>query len=306
MHEDVGRQLLTPLVVESRRTERGPRQVTLVRLPAIRSCCVEDAVVRARWWARVNGALGQALLDSDAEAVRMQIGRKIAPTTEAEELLASLWMTDPGGGPATATARAARLAQLAEEVDEILHAGDALWAGALEAWEAVEAAVRAGLDLSSVELLTTPERWANAAISAARHARRPRHAVADLWQRILEGWRSQVQEWEHEWARREAETNNRRRASEGARTRANARSAPDQDPLARARAADVPEIIALFGLASDFGEGDVHRARRREVAKHHPDRAGGNAAMATAVNIMADRLLEYLAQRGSARRYATR
>ncbi|WP_206108020.1 J domain-containing protein [Paludisphaera soli] len=57
-HRGPDRIALTPLVVHSKRTDGGPRQEVLARLPTIRSCCLADRFARAAWWYEVDRTFG--------------------------------------------------------------------------------------------------------------------------------------------------------------------------------------------------------------------------------------------------------
>lgn len=69
---------LIPLLVESRRVNGKPRQLHLLRLPSIRSCCLHSAKARANWWKQVNEALRQFERDS-ADSVRRKLADKVPP-----------------------------------------------------------------------------------------------------------------------------------------------------------------------------------------------------------------------------------
>jgi len=56
-HHGGGRVEWTPFVVEANRRDGQLRQDLLYRLPAIRSCCIEDDFNRAAWWHDVDWAI---------------------------------------------------------------------------------------------------------------------------------------------------------------------------------------------------------------------------------------------------------
>lgn len=51
------RYSLMPCIVRSHRVNGKPRQDTVKLLPAIRSCCVNDPEMQARWWHDVDGRI---------------------------------------------------------------------------------------------------------------------------------------------------------------------------------------------------------------------------------------------------------
>jgi hypothetical protein len=51
----------TPRLVHSRRVDGQPRQQVLYLLPALRSCCILDPLIRAAWWAAIEDWEAQIL-----------------------------------------------------------------------------------------------------------------------------------------------------------------------------------------------------------------------------------------------------
>jgi hypothetical protein len=52
-----GRLTLVPVLVRNRRVNGRPRQEHVAALPSIRTCCLENPTVRARWWRNVEAVL---------------------------------------------------------------------------------------------------------------------------------------------------------------------------------------------------------------------------------------------------------
>lgn len=55
-------------LVHSVRGPDGPRQERIMTLPTVRSCCVDDAVVRDLFWKRVTERLDELKLDDEKRA----------------------------------------------------------------------------------------------------------------------------------------------------------------------------------------------------------------------------------------------
>jgi hypothetical protein len=56
-HAGPGRVAWTPHLVHAERTDTGPRQRLLGRLPTLRSCCARDPFLLAAWWHVVEGEM---------------------------------------------------------------------------------------------------------------------------------------------------------------------------------------------------------------------------------------------------------
>jgi len=57
LHEQKGRLSLVPILVRNRRVNGRPRQEHIAALPSIRTCCLGDFLIRARWWYDVQAKL---------------------------------------------------------------------------------------------------------------------------------------------------------------------------------------------------------------------------------------------------------
>ncbi len=55
--EPAGRLSLVPVLVRNRRVKGRPRQEHVAALPSIRTCCLGDPLIRARWWNEVLARL---------------------------------------------------------------------------------------------------------------------------------------------------------------------------------------------------------------------------------------------------------
>ena len=70
-----------PVIVESRRVNGSPRQMHVLRLPAIRDCCIRDAEARAEWWEEVELLLGR--FGSEADRLWERLAGKVPLATRA-------------------------------------------------------------------------------------------------------------------------------------------------------------------------------------------------------------------------------
>src|SRR5262249_60585495 len=52
-----GRVSLVPILVRNRRVSGKPRQEHVAALPSIRTCCLGEPMIRARWWREVQEIL---------------------------------------------------------------------------------------------------------------------------------------------------------------------------------------------------------------------------------------------------------
>jgi hypothetical protein len=68
-----GRVALVPTLVRSRRVSGKPRQEHVAALPSIRTCCLGDPLVRARWWREAEEILEK--LQQSAEVTDASKGR---------------------------------------------------------------------------------------------------------------------------------------------------------------------------------------------------------------------------------------
>jgi hypothetical protein len=73
-----------PVVVESRRVGGSPRQVHILRLPAIRDCCLGVAQARACWWREVAQLLDRFPAD-DEEWLEYKLAEKVPLDDDADE-----------------------------------------------------------------------------------------------------------------------------------------------------------------------------------------------------------------------------
>lgn len=55
--EQAGRVSLVPILVRNRRVNGKSRQEHIATFPSIRTCCLGDSMIRARWWRRVEEIL---------------------------------------------------------------------------------------------------------------------------------------------------------------------------------------------------------------------------------------------------------
>jgi hypothetical protein len=77
-HRGPGRVSHIPCLMHSRRVDGQPRQQLLYRLPAIRSCCATDPLIRAAWWREV-----ERLLDSfESDPASLAVPYDAASRTE--------------------------------------------------------------------------------------------------------------------------------------------------------------------------------------------------------------------------------
>ena len=270
-HTGPGRYSLTPVVVRSVRTGTKVKQEVVCR-PAgpIKSCCLEDPIVRARWWRETKRHLRRAQVDRDWLIEQLQ--RVVPALTLEEESLFGLWEHNRPDGSCDAeihfAQRTQKLHELADEVRLEISEGRTMWAYAQRAWTMAEAGWVSAPDEAV--------RWAQEADLAAEAA------IAGLAAILC----PLVQQWRREHARR------RRRWEERAARRREDQTGAEAGGEARARAdATDPRVsAAILGVELPVSQEALRAAHRRAVLEHHPDRGGDTKKMVD-VNLAYENLL---------------
>jgi hypothetical protein len=249
-HRGAGRETLTPYLMRSVRVGGSPRQQVAWRLPAIRTCCVEDGRVRAAWWHCVHGVLegmergGAARCHEDlAGLIRCKkailealVGRVPRPS-RAERLAFEAFAAEK---------EAERQRRRQEEREQEQRRRE-----------------RAGQEEA--------RRWWQDDVSGVREAAEKLHRLAEEGRRREED-RRREEEQRREEQRREEQRRQQEREQE--RRREERRRQEDER---RRRAATPPcGCWKVLGLPASATLEQV-KARFRELAKaHHPDRGGDN------------------------------
>lgn len=301
VHNGEGRWTWTPLVMESYAAPSGPRRRTVLRPgPELRSCCMDDPVVRVRWW----NAIADALLAADGidrNAVVSELIKRVPLPTQEEEALVMQWPHDaPWRQQRRIDVAAAHRRRVAREVlrlvlDE-LHHGPSDWENALTAWDKAETAYARGSWTTYEDLEMEGLDLAGRAIAKVR-GHSPQAEVG-VW---LDAFNEHVRRLVERRARREEDEARRRRTEEERRCRADAdeaqrrahrRSGASTEPRSavdRINDGFVTDWAALLGVTFPCTHEALKRAHRDAALRHHPD-LGGDPEMMKAVNIAKTRL----------------
>lgn len=311
VHSGEGRWTWTPLVMETYAAPSGSRRRTVLRPgPELRSCCMDDPIVRVRWWNAVADVL-LAARGTDVDAVVSELAKRVPLPTQDEEITFTMW---PHEAPWRerrridhAAAHRERLARDVRcEVAAELRPVEKDWRDAVSEWQRADVAYEEKWWGPYVLHERKGIEWVGKAIAKARQRARFTTMGADVapW---LDALHEHVRRLDMRQSQREAEES-RRRAEDGRRRQREfdeqrrraeeARRRTSQSPGVRTPSRSVVDRMhdgfvtdwaALLGLNFPCTRDALKRAHRDSALRHHPDR-GGDPEMMKAVNVAKERL----------------